>query len=215
MALVVEGEITLGVMGCPNWKDDALSSGASDKETDVSGTGIIMVTHVGCGTWKRKLRDVVDNRLVIQNTWERCFIDSCCLVHKACFCIPDSQTWDSLPVSFLFNDTVDPAGNGDEEDICLLPTCCGSLCKYMTVASGRASVFILRARAQTAIKAWDHAVGVLCVHEAGGQVTDWRGSYLDLAADHGARRIIFPSGGVLVTNGHLHSQILEIISSNS
>lgn len=64
------------------------------------------------------------------------------------------------------------------------------------VASGRASVFILRARSQTIIKVflcfpfvmsknsnatseefnvvamqtWDHAIGMICVHEAGGKV---------------------------------------------
>ncbi|KMT08732.1 hypothetical protein BVRB_6g140030 isoform C [Beta vulgaris subsp. vulgaris] len=46
----------------------------------------------------------------------------------------------------------------------------GSLCKYLMVASGRAFVFINRARAQTIMKAWDHAVGMICVHEAGGKL---------------------------------------------
>ncbi|KAF6153953.1 hypothetical protein GIB67_023730 [Kingdonia uniflora] len=87
-----------------------------------------------------------------------------------------------------------------------------SLCKYLMVASGRASVFIMRAKAHTAIKAWDHAVGVICVHEAGGQVTDWEGIELDLAGD---QRAIFPSVGVLVTNGNLHNHILGMISANS
>ncbi|CAN6445352.1 unnamed protein product [Victoria cruziana] len=68
--------------------------------------------------------------------------------------------------------------------VVLLPTCCGSLCKYLMVASGRASVFILRARVQIVIKVWDHAVGMICVHEAGGKVSDWKGSQLELAADH-------------------------------
>ncbi|KAI3899254.1 hypothetical protein MKW92_035665, partial [Papaver armeniacum] len=44
-------------------------------------------------------------------------------------------------------------------------------------------------------------------------VTDWTGSKLDLAADQTERRLIFPSGGVLVTNGNVHNEILEIISS--
>ncbi|KAF5177649.1 Inositol monophosphatase [Thalictrum thalictroides] len=83
------------------------------------------------------------------------------------------------------------------------------------VASGRASVFIQRSREKTVIKAWDHAVGVICVIEAGGQVTDWKGSQLDLAADIVERRVIFPSGGVLVTNGIIHYPILEMISANS
>ncbi|KAI3986136.1 hypothetical protein MKX01_027407, partial [Papaver californicum] len=44
-------------------------------------------------------------------------------------------------------------------------------------------------------------------------VTDWAGNTLDLAADQIERRLIFPSGGVLVTNGNVHNEILEVISS--
>lgn len=83
------------------------------------------------------------------------------------------------------------------------------------VASGRASVYIQGKKATSIIKVWDHAVGIICVHEAGGKVTDWEGSSLDFAADQTERRLIFPSGGVLVTNGSLHSKIIEMISSNS
>lgn len=53
------------------------------------------------------------------------------------------------------------------------------------------------------------------MHEAGGKVTDWRGSQLDLAADQVDRRFIYPSGGVLVANSSLHSKLLELISSSS
>ncbi|KAL9456184.1 hypothetical protein AB3S75_005413 [Citrus x aurantiifolia] len=185
LALVVEGEIVLGVMGCPNWLEDkpcTSTTSMQEYEGNQAGSGIIMVSHVGCGTWTKKLSN--------------------------------SQTWESLPLSALFNGKNDADNIGDEE-ILLVPTCCGSLCKYLMVATGRASVFILRARAQTIIKAWDHAVGIICVHEAGGKVTDWRGSPIDLDADQAERRAIFPSGGVLVTNDNLHHQIVEMISSCS
>ncbi|XP_008795435.1 putative PAP-specific phosphatase, mitochondrial isoform X2 [Phoenix dactylifera] len=190
LALVVKGEIAIGVMGCPNWKEYNLSTKKSDDKIGVSTPGIIMIAHSGCGTWTRRFSDVMGNYKRIQDGWRRCFVDSCC-------------------------SSVDCGDIRDKQKVLLLPTCCGSLCKYLMVASGRASVFILRARAQTVIKVWDHAVGVVCVHEAGGKVTDWNGSPLDLAADQVDRRIIFPSGGVLVTNGALHKQLLEIISSNS
>ncbi|KAJ0983684.1 hypothetical protein J5N97_011939 [Dioscorea zingiberensis] len=171
---------------------------------------------LGCGTWTRKLsQDVMSNLMISQDGWTRCFVDSCSLVHEARFCIPESQTWDSLPLSVLFSSTVDAESVKDETKILLLPTCCGSLCKYLMVATGRASVFIVRAKVKTVIKVWDHAVGVICVHEAGGQVTDWSGSHLNLATDEAERRVIFPSGGVLVSNGRLNKQLLEIISTNS
>ncbi|KAL5772568.1 hypothetical protein ACOSQ2_012492 [Xanthoceras sorbifolium] len=217
LALVVEGEIVLGVMGCPNWQEDKPLNSTSEVQGNkniVAGSGIIMVAHAGCGTWTKRLSSVLGTSAKTPESWTRCFVDSCCLVHEAHFCISDSQTWESLPLSALFNATTDADSVGDKE-ILLLPTCCGSLCKYLTVALGRASTFILRARAQTTIKAWDHAVGMICVHEAGGKVTDWEGGQLDLGADQVGRRIIFPSGGVLVTNGSVHDKILEMISSTS
>ncbi|XP_022716001.1 putative PAP-specific phosphatase, mitochondrial isoform X1 [Durio zibethinus] len=217
LSLVVEGEIMLGVMGCPNWVVDTSYKSTTDVQgykNSSPGLGIIMVAHVGCGTWTKRLKDILDSSTKISSDWTRCLVDGCCLVPKARFCIPESQTWESLPLSILYEARTDDDDIGDKE-IRLLPTCCGSLCKYLMVASGRASVFILRARSQTVIKAWDHAVGVICVHEAGGKVTDWKGSELDLAADQAERRIIYPAGGVLVTNGNIHNQILEMISSIS
>ncbi|KAI5590675.1 hypothetical protein BDE02_04G026500 [Populus trichocarpa] len=217
LALVVEGDIVLGVMGCPNWKEASSYNSTIDvqgSESVPSRSGILMVAHVGCGTWARQLSDLMGVSAKVPNGWTRCFVDGCHLVPKARFCISDSQTWESVPLSAFFSATSDADGVSDKE-ILLLPTCCGSLCKYLMVASGRASVFILRARAQTTIKAWDHAVGIICVHEAGGKVTDWKGSDIDLAADQVERRILFPSMGVLVTNGTIHNQILEMISSTS
>ncbi|KAL7243888.1 hypothetical protein ACSBR1_016160 [Camellia fascicularis] len=185
LALVVEGEIVLGVMGCPNWQEDNPSKStkeALESANTLSESGIIMVSHISCGTWTKQLSD--------------------------------GQTWDSLPLSTSFDATTDAESINDKL-VLLLPACCGSLCKYLMVACGRASVFILRKRAQTIVQAWDHAVGMICVHEAGGKVTDWRGSQLDLAADQVDRRFIYPSGGVLVANSSLHSKLLELISSSS
>ncbi|XP_038711042.1 putative PAP-specific phosphatase, mitochondrial isoform X7 [Tripterygium wilfordii] len=217
LAFIVEGEIVLGVMGCPNWQEDVpCKSNAEDKgsETILSSSGIIMVAHVGCGTWMKRLAVMMGRSAKLPEYWTRCLVDKCQLVHKARFCIPESQTWASMPLSASLNERNDASSTGDRE-ILLLSTCCGSLCKYLMVASGKASVFILRVRSQTLVKAWDHAVGIICVHEAGGKVTDWRGSELDFAADQVERRIIFPSGGVLVTNGNIHSQIMDMISSVS
>nr|CAD1841226.1 unnamed protein product [Ananas comosus var. bracteatus] len=216
LALIVKGEIALGVMGCPNWKNYPLSvENNKNSKIVASEDGIIMVAHAGCGTWKKKFSPVIGNCRGTLDIWQRCFVDNSSLVHKARFCIPDSQSWEFMPLSALFSSTIDDAECRDEKVVLLMPTCCGSLCKYLMVASGRASVFILRTRAQTVIKVWDHAVGVICVNEAGGQVSDWSGNQLDFAADTIGRRIIFPSGGVLVTNGKLHGELTEMISSNS
>lgn len=206
LALIFEGEIVLGVMGCPNWDD-------AGKESITSKSGIIMMAHVGCGTWSKSLLDVL-SRSTNRDVWRRCSVDECVLIPKARFCIPDSQTWESMPLSALFSTTNDSNSIGDGK-VLLLHTCCGSLCKYLMVASGKASIFILGTRNLKTIKAWDHAVGIICVHEAGGMVTDWKGNQIDFSADEIERRIIFPSGGVLVSNGKIHNQIVEMIASGS
>ncbi|KAL3522158.1 hypothetical protein ACH5RR_014992 [Cinchona calisaya] len=212
LALVVNEEIVLGVMGCPNWQENQPFQ--ADENT-VSMSGTIMISHKGCGTWRKKLWDRINIiGELLHDSWTRCFVDDCQLVHKARFCIPDSQTWESLPLSLLYNATTQAENVGDKE-ILLLPACCGSLCKYLMVASGRASVFIQGEKAGKIVKAWDHAVGIICVHEAGGKVTDWRGTELDFTADQVERRIIYPSGGILVTNNILHGAIVGIISSGS
>ncbi|KAL6856075.1 hypothetical protein ACP4OV_018877 [Aristida adscensionis] len=214
LALVVNGEVAVGVMGCPNWINDTIANEKDDSAVACNGRGILMVSHVGCGTWTRHLSAEIGQFTTAQEIWKRCFVDTCSVVHMARYCIPDSQSWDMIPLSVLFNSTMDESDPRDENKILLLSVFCGSLCKYLTVASGRASVFVLRARATTQIKSWDHAVGVICVKEAGGQTSDWSGKPLDLEADLTSRRIIYPSGGVLVTNGALHDKLVDIISAN-
>ncbi|XP_018457432.2 putative PAP-specific phosphatase, mitochondrial isoform X2 [Raphanus sativus] len=131
LALVVDNEIVLGVMGCPNWPGDS-SDGT---------TGTLMLSHTGCGTWTKSLLQVSSA------DWTRRFVDACGLVNKARFVIQESQPWESLPLSSRFDAKI---GSGDlhGNEIRLLPTCHGSLCKYLMVASGRASVFFLRARTE-------------------------------------------------------------------
>ncbi|KAI7999530.1 hypothetical protein LOK49_LG09G00577 [Camellia lanceoleosa] len=124
LALVVEGEIVLGVMGCPNWQEDNPSK--STKEAlESANTGIIMVSHIGCGTWTKQLSVMMSSTIKIPNNWARCSVDSCCLVHEARFCGPDSQTWDSLPLSTSFDATTDAESTNDKL-VLLLPACCGS-----------------------------------------------------------------------------------------
>ncbi|KAE8719849.1 putative PAP-specific phosphatase [Hibiscus syriacus] len=182
LSLVVEGKILLGVMGCPNWVVDTSYRSTNNVQgyPNSSGLGIIMAAHVGCGTWTKRLRCMLDSSK-ISSDWTRCFVDGCGLVQKAHFCTPESQPWESLPLSVFYKATINNDDDIGDKGICLIPRCCGSLCKYLMMASGWTSVFILRY--ETVAKVWDHASGMICVHEAGGKVTDWEGSELDLAAD--------------------------------
>lgn len=113
----------LGVMGCPNWHEDLSEASSADECNDIiSGSGAIMIAHIGCGTWTKRFSLALTPQF--SGAWTRCFVDGSDLVQKARFCIPDSQTWESLPLSTMFDTTIDADSIGDNQ-ILLLPTCCG------------------------------------------------------------------------------------------
>ncbi|PWA41662.1 inositol monophosphatase family protein [Artemisia annua] len=139
LSLVVEGETVLGVMGCPNWRGDKSNQPPSNThklEKDIFGSGIIMVAHVGCGTWSKGLPDLRNSNVQEPINWDRCLVDRYTLVHKGRYCISESQTWESIPLASLFGSTTD-------------------VDNFMQISygtSGRASVFIQRARAERVVK---------------------------------------------------------------
>ncbi|EPS68945.1 hypothetical protein M569_05822, partial [Genlisea aurea] len=175
--------------------------------------GIIMIAHVGCGTWRSKLPERSES-INPHEAWMRCSVDKFSEPHEASFCIPDSQSWESLPLSKQHSIR--------GKQIVLLRACCGSLCKYLMVACGRASVFVLRTKygndgvfVLDMRKVWDHGVGLICVREAGGKVSDWKGGEVELSGDEVVgRRELHPWGGILVSNGTiLHDRMVEALCS--
>jgi 3'(2'), 5'-bisphosphate nucleotidase len=123
LALVVEGEVVIGIMGCPNWQEDLSEKSSAETEEGreaLPGSGIVMIAHKGYGTWTKRL----NSKPRSSGVWTRCFVDSFDMVHKARFCIPDSQTWESLPLSSTFNATSNANDVGSNE-ILILASCCG------------------------------------------------------------------------------------------
>jgi 3'(2'), 5'-bisphosphate nucleotidase len=86
-----------------------------------------------------------------------------------------------------------------------------SQAKYGAVARGDAALYLRfpsPKHPDYREKIWDHAAGVLIVEEAGGRVTDMRGQPLDLASDYE----MSCNRGVVVSNGALHSAVLETLA---
>lgn len=115
LALVVKGEIVLGVMGCPNWQEDL---------SNVPRCGMIMVSHIGYGTWTKRLSYSPEGTKKVPKYWTRCFVDTFRSMKEARFCIPDSQTWELMPPSASYK-AKNEADSLNEDEILLLPTCCG------------------------------------------------------------------------------------------
>lgn len=124
---MVEGDVVLGVMGCPNWQEEDCSkliNEIQEYKDVIAQLGVVMVAHVGCGTWKMRLNDISSNTTNLADSWIRCFVDKYSMINEARFCISDSQLWESLPLSNSFDATIDME-NVSENEILLLPLCCG------------------------------------------------------------------------------------------
>ncbi|NIA09995.1 MAG: 3'(2'),5'-bisphosphate nucleotidase [Nitrospiraceae bacterium] len=80
--------------------------------------------------------------------------------------------------------------------------------KYGIVARGEASIYLrLPSRPGYHEKIWDHAAGSILVAEAGGRVTHVDGQPLDFSAG----RTLPNATGIVVTNGLLHDAVLEAV----
>jgi len=86
-----------------------------------------------------------------------------------------------------------------------------SQAKYVAVADGMAEIYIRHSPSQDyAEKIWDHAAGALIVAEAGGRVTDLNGKPLDFT--RGDR--LSENHGVLATNSLIHDKLLGAIRNH-
>lgn len=87
-----------------------------------------------------------------------------------------------------------------------------SQAKYAAIAAGQAVLYLRLPSPKTPDyreKIWDHAAGTLVVQEAGGRVTDMEGRPLDFSR---AARFI-DNRGVIVSNGLLHDRVLAALKT--
>ena len=152
LALIEDGEVTLGVLGCPNLP---VADGATEK-------GCVFAAVTGQGATQRTLDDPTETPVTVAQTATPADARFCESVEKA----HTSQS-DSARVAALLGITQPPYR-------------IDSQCKYAAVARGDASIYLrLPTRPGYVEKIWDHAAGVAVIVEAGGTVTDVRGAPLD------------------------------------
>lgn len=183
LTYVMDGCLDVCAMGLPNTSLPVMKS---------KQKGLILRSKRGGGTqwnaWKR-FQDV--DTILEENTWKECRIDVSHTCHESVLCVSEDARSETYKRFFTKEKRI----------------CCGSLCKYASVAMGNSTTYyqsILPTRNPWMV--WDHVSGILCVEEAGGKVTDLNGSSLERFVG-----ISFVPGGngILVTNGILHEQILE------
>lgn len=182
LALIIDGVIEVGVLGCPNMPSGDPSS----------PVGVLAWAIRGQGAWAQPLDRPESAAQPIRVsatdvTSDLLFCESVESGHS-------SHDWSGLIASDL----------GIHKE----PVRMDSQCKYLAVARGDADLYLrLPTRKGYQEKIWDHAGGVLLVLEAGGQVTDIKGA----PADFSQGSTMAMNEGIVVTNGKVHTQIVATI----
>jgi 3'(2'), 5'-bisphosphate nucleotidase len=153
LALIVDGQIELGVLGCPNL--GTKSQRGNSLFYAIRGHGAF-ATRLDASSEPESVR--------VTTTAEPAL---------ARFCESFESGHSSHSESSLI---------ADQLGIKNAPVRMDSQAKYAMVASGEADVYLrLPTKTGYCEKIWDHAGGVLIVEEAGGKVTDLNGKPLDFS----------------------------------
>lgn len=188
LALIVNGRIVLGVLGCPN-----LPVAADEPD---GARGVLAWATAGSGSWMVPL-DAADSepvKLTVTDTDQTSDARFCESVESG----HSSHSWSGQIASAL--------------GITREPFRIDSQCKYLAVARGDADIYLrLPTRKGYQEKIWDHAGGVILVEEAGGCVTDIHG--VPPQFEHG--RTLSANEGMVVTNGQFHQQVVSAIGAHA
>jgi 3'(2'), 5'-bisphosphate nucleotidase len=164
LALIINGEVKLGVLGCPN-----LPQQLDDPQAQ---RGCLFVAEKGKGTQMLSLDGQLSERIYISQATRR-FAESVESTHS------DLDTHAQIAQQVgITNPPIRMDGQG----------------KYGVLARGEASVYIRLPNPATPDYReciWDHAAGMIVVEEAGGVVTDVDGRTLDFSR---GRRMIANRG---------------------
>ncbi len=182
LALIEDGQVVLGVLGCPNLSMDDSESGKK---------GSMLYAVKGEGAFATSLDGNEKIKVSVDNVTE---------VASARFC----ESVESAHASHDKHRRI-----ADALGIVAAPCRMDSQVKYAALARGDASIYLRLPRSlEYREKIWDHAAGAIIVEEAGGKASDFKGN--PLRFDLG--RKLVDNVGILATNGRLHGKVLRAIA---
>lgn len=211
LALIEEGRVVLGVLGCPNYPvkkglvnhAHQLTSEMSSASPDMWEKGCVIYAKRGTG--KAWMQPLVRGELKFDSFESATSICVSSIKDPALatFCEPVEKA----NTSHSFTEGVAHSAGLRKKPLRVY-----SMVKYAAIARGDAEVYMRFARAGYKEKIWDHAAGVLIVQEAGGVVTDAGGRPLDFS------RGIYLEGldrGIIACSGAvLHDKIIGAVDSS-
>lgn len=195
LALMVDGDVKVGVLGCPNLPIDdtaTLTGGMESGQTD-EGRGVLFSGVLGQGATSRAL--TTGELAKEKSIFMRAITD----IAAATFCesveAGHSSHGDQAEIAKLLGIT-NPSVRMDSQ------------AKYASIARGAGDIYLRLPVSETyQEKIWDHAAGDLIVREAGGAVTDIHGKPLDFSIG----RTLSNNKGVVAAPTAAHPQVLKAV----
>ncbi|MCA9076394.1 MAG: 3'(2'),5'-bisphosphate nucleotidase [Planctomycetaceae bacterium] len=181
LALIVDGVIQLGVLGCPNLP---VAIGGQN--------GALFSAIKGQGSRVQPLEpeNALPQVVRVNKTVNASEARVCESVESG-----HSSHSDSAMIASKLGITNDPVR-------------LDSQAKYAVVARGEADIYLrLPTRKDYRERIWDHAGGVILVEEAGGRVSDVDGKPLDFTQGQALEQ----NRGVIVANANLHEQVMSVV----
>jgi 3'(2'), 5'-bisphosphate nucleotidase len=196
LALMVDGDVKVGVLGCPNLPvDDSapLTAESGKDQTDSEGKGVLFSAVLGQGATSRPLTTgaVAESKPIAMKPVKD--------IKDAIFC-------ESVEAGHSSHG--DQAAIAKKLGITKPSVRMDSQAKYGSVARGAGDIYLRLPTSKTyQEKIWDHAAGDLIVREAGGQVTDTLGRRLDFSKG----RTLAENKGVIAAPAAVHDSLLDVV----
>jgi len=196
LALMVDGEVVVGVLGCPNLPVDnkaPLDVGIGAEQSDAEGKGVLFSATLGQGATSRPL---TRGALAEGTSIKMSPLDD---ITQATFCesveAGHSSHGDQAAIAGKLGIT--------KESVRL-----DSQAKYASIARGAGDLYLRLPTSKTYVeKIWDHAAGVVIVGEAGGTVTDAWGKKLDFSRG----RTLSENKGVIAAPKAIHPEVIKAV----
>ncbi len=184
-ALLVDGQVQVGVLGCPNLSEAS--------RPDPSGPGSLVVAVRGEGTWFTPLEGA--------ERFSRLRVSGLGDPRRARLLRSFESGHTNVGQIDLFAQALDIEAE---------PVRMDSQAKYAVLAAGAGEIYLRLLspkKPDYREKIWDQAAGSLVIEEAGGRVTDLSGAPLDFTAG----RTLARNRGICATNGLLHPAALKAL----
>ena len=188
LALIVDGELTVAALGCPNLPLDP---------SDETSPGSLFFAVRGEGAF---VFSVEDSDVTIAEAAQ--------VTTGAAVDWSEARLCESVESGHSSHSR--SAQIAESLGITKEPVRLDSQAKYAVVARGQADIYLrLPTRKAYQEKIWDHAGGALVVQEAGGTVSDINGKPLDFTQGHELTQ----NRGVVVSNGPLHDAVVKAVQA--